>query len=130
MRLIRPCLNEYEQKETQAFVAWLLDVGNGELGVRDEQDTKDTALINIPPEYCSPADEEGIAKLTDFIYDQEILKKPTTACLQERQSRLIQWHKNDCKIPNVKGHRSANHYRNKSRRESLHTHDFANAERS
>ncbi|GJU32997.1 DNA helicase [Tanacetum coccineum] len=85
MRLIRHGLNEDEQKESQTFVDWLLDVGNEELGVPDEEDTEDTTLTNIPPEYCIHANEEGITKLIDFIYHQETLKKLTTASLQEKE---------------------------------------------
>nr|GEW94240.1 DNA helicase [Tanacetum cinerariifolium] len=90
MRLIRHGLNEDEQKESQTFVAWLLDVGNEEHGVPDEEDTEDTTWKNIPLKYCIPTNEEGIMELIDFIYDQETLKKPTTTSLQEKEIACLE----------------------------------------
>ncbi|GKA61657.1 DNA helicase [Tanacetum coccineum] len=39
MRLLRPVINEAKRKKSQEFAKWLLNVGNGELGEPDEEDT-------------------------------------------------------------------------------------------
>ncbi|GKE85312.1 DNA helicase [Tanacetum coccineum] len=84
MRLLKPGMNEEEQKCSREFVDWLLDVGNGELGEPEEQNAEDTGWINIPAEFCVTSDEKGRAELIDFIYDKDKLKMLTTTSLQEK----------------------------------------------
>ncbi|GJS56219.1 DNA helicase [Tanacetum coccineum] len=84
MRLQRPGMSESEQEKSHSFAKWLLSIGNGEPGEREEQDDGDTSWISIPTEYCVLDDETGMSELIDFIYDQETLKTPTTGCLQEK----------------------------------------------
>ncbi|GJW74052.1 DNA helicase [Tanacetum coccineum] len=84
MRLLKPILNEEEQRRSQEFVDSLLHVGNGELGEPDEENAHDTYWLDIPAQFCVTTDEKGTAELIKFIYNEETLKMPTTASLQEK----------------------------------------------
>ncbi|GJW48936.1 DNA helicase [Tanacetum coccineum] len=84
MRLLRPGLSEDEQKHSETFMKWLLNVGNDELGEPNEEDNDDSSWINIHHEHCVTADKEGMLELIDFIYDKETLKTPTTTTLYEK----------------------------------------------
>ncbi|GJX10005.1 DNA helicase [Tanacetum coccineum] len=52
MRLQRRGMSESEQERSHWFAKWLLSIGSGELGEREEDDDGDTSWISIPPEYC------------------------------------------------------------------------------
>ncbi|GJU29777.1 DNA helicase [Tanacetum coccineum] len=84
MRLQRPGMDDDEQKRTEVFATWLLNIGNGECGEPDKEDTVDTSWITIPYEYCVPPNEQGITELINFIYDATTLKNPTAIALQEK----------------------------------------------
>ncbi|GKB04484.1 DNA helicase [Tanacetum coccineum] len=92
MRLLRSDLNDEEQRRSEIFAKWLLDVGNGEIGEPDEQDDQDSCWITIPPEYRVSNDATGMSELIDFIYDETTLKTPTAGALQEK---TIMCSKND-----------------------------------
>ncbi|GJS84453.1 DNA helicase [Tanacetum coccineum] len=137
MRLVKPGMNEEEQKNSEEFATWILDVGNREVGEHGEEDAKSTAWINIPPRYYVTTYEKRITELIDFIYDEETLRRPTAASLQEKaivcpkndtadvinkkilsmiKGETITYLRNDEAIP-VGGdiaHRSLNHHTNKS----------------
>ncbi|GJS97544.1 DNA helicase [Tanacetum coccineum] len=48
-------MSESEQERSHWFAKWLLSIGSGELGEREEDDDGDTSWISIPPEYCEKA---------------------------------------------------------------------------
>ncbi|GJS37336.1 DNA helicase [Tanacetum coccineum] len=57
MRLLRPGLSSEEQRRSEVFSKWLLNVGNGEIGEPDEEGIQDRYWITIPPEYCRETSE-------------------------------------------------------------------------
>ncbi|GJT67974.1 copia protein [Tanacetum coccineum] len=63
------------------FAKWLLDVGNGEIGVPDTENEQNSSWVTIPPKYTVTADEAGMLELIDSIYDDTMLKAPTVVCL-------------------------------------------------
>lgn len=73
MRLFRSDLNVEEQSSARTFAAWLLDVGDGNIGDPDEEDNTDSSWVEIPSRYCIEDDEEGLSNMIDFIYDQPTL---------------------------------------------------------
>nr|GEW50418.1 DNA helicase [Tanacetum cinerariifolium] len=77
-------MDDDERKRTKVFATWLLNIGNGECGEPDEEDTVDTSWITIPSEYCVSPNEQGITELINFIYDAATLKNPTAIALQEK----------------------------------------------
>ncbi|GKF11539.1 DNA helicase [Tanacetum coccineum] len=84
MKLLRSDLNDQERRRSEIFTKWLLDVGNGGIGVPDDKDNQDSCWINIPPEYYVSSDATGMSELIDFIYDETTLKTPTIGELQEK----------------------------------------------
>nr|GEV64297.1 DNA helicase [Tanacetum cinerariifolium] len=81
---LKPGLDKEEQRRSQEFADWLLHVGDGELRKPNEEDADDTCWLDIPAHVCVTPDQKGRDKLIDFIYDEETLKRPTTANLQEK----------------------------------------------
>ncbi|GKA82466.1 DNA helicase [Tanacetum coccineum] len=67
MRLLRSGLTNEERKRSEAFVKWILDVGNGEIREPNEDDDQDSSWIAIPPEYSVSTDEQ------DYIMNAKIL---------------------------------------------------------
>ncbi|GKE49039.1 DNA helicase, partial [Tanacetum coccineum] len=43
-----------------------------------------TLIQRIPDEYCIPNDDQGIAQLIKFIYDDDTLQHPSAAKLQDK----------------------------------------------
>ncbi|GKC02225.1 DNA helicase [Tanacetum coccineum] len=86
MRLNNEHLREVDREKVSTFAQWLLDVGNGHIGMQDESDLENTSWINIPDDYCIPDDKNGISNLIKFIYDDETLHNPSTVKLQDKAS--------------------------------------------
>ncbi|GJU73233.1 DNA helicase [Tanacetum coccineum] len=67
--LLRSGLKSEQQRRSEQFSKWLLDVGNGEIGEPDAENEQDSSWVTIPPEYTVTTDEAGMSELIDFIYD-------------------------------------------------------------
>ncbi|XP_071689999.1 uncharacterized protein [Rutidosis leptorrhynchoides] len=92
LRLMQKNLPEEEKKEVESFSSWLLKIGNGTIGVPDNEDPINSAWITIPEKYCIPDDENGLENLIRFIYDDQLLEYPTAV---ELQRKVIVCPKND-----------------------------------
>ncbi|XP_071704660.1 uncharacterized protein [Rutidosis leptorrhynchoides] len=77
-------LTPLEKERNTAFSAWLLDIGNCEVGTRDLEDPVNSSWVQIPDTYCVPDDDNGLANLISFIYPPETLKNPSAAELQQK----------------------------------------------
>ncbi|GJW60798.1 DNA helicase [Tanacetum coccineum] len=84
MRLNNQSLSEIDKHKTAMFAQWLLDVGNGQIGIPDDSDPDNTSWVDIPDEYCIPNDDNGIPNLINFIYDADTLHHPSAEKLQEK----------------------------------------------
>nr|GEV42001.1 DNA helicase [Tanacetum cinerariifolium] len=84
MRLTQGNLSEAEKEEVSTFADWLLNVGDGIVGVPDELDPENTSWIRIPEKFQLKNDENGLTKLIQFIYDEQSLLHPTAKGLQEK----------------------------------------------
>ncbi|GKB18204.1 DNA helicase [Tanacetum coccineum] len=84
MRLLRSGLDNDEQRRSKVFAKRLLDMGNGEIREPDQDDSQDSSWITFSPEYCVSPGEKGMSALIDFIYDDNTLKTPNAAALQEK----------------------------------------------
>ncbi|GJX26467.1 DNA helicase [Tanacetum coccineum] len=53
------------------------------IGTPNDSDPENTSWIYIPDEYCIPDDDNGIANLISFIYDDDTLQHPSAVKLQD-----------------------------------------------
>lgn len=65
------------------FASWLLDIGNGNIGVPDATDPENTKVIDIPPKFIIDT-TKGLQSLIDFVYGSEILANPSPENLSDR----------------------------------------------
>ncbi|GJU24312.1 DNA helicase [Tanacetum coccineum] len=86
MCLTQRTLSDTEKREVSTFAEWLLNVGDGTVGVPDDTDPANTSWIEIPPQFQIPDDENGVTKLINFIYDEHTLLHPTAKDLQDKAS--------------------------------------------
>ncbi|GJT02293.1 DNA helicase [Tanacetum coccineum] len=84
MRLSNKNLSEVDKHRTAVFAQWLLDIGNGNIGIPDDSDQENTSWVDIPDEYCIPNDDNGLTNLINFIYDDDTLHHPSAQKLQEK----------------------------------------------
>ncbi|GJV93168.1 DNA helicase [Tanacetum coccineum] len=84
MRLNNQSLSEIDKHRTATFAQWLLDIGNGQIGIPDDSDPDNTSWVDMPDEYCIPNDDDGIPNLINFIYDADTLHHPSAEKLQEK----------------------------------------------
>nr|GEV43771.1 hypothetical protein [Tanacetum cinerariifolium] len=84
MRVNNESLSEIDKHKTTTFAQWLLDVGNGKIGIPDDSDLDNTSWVDIQDEYCIPNDDNGIPNLINFIYDADTLHRPSAQKLQEK----------------------------------------------
>ncbi|GJW27942.1 DNA helicase [Tanacetum coccineum] len=84
MRLNNEDLTEVDKQRMLSFAQCLLDVGNGQIGTPDDSDPENTSWIDIPDEYYIPNDDNGIANLISFIYDDDTLQHPSAVNLQDK----------------------------------------------
>ncbi|GJX67123.1 DNA helicase, partial [Tanacetum coccineum] len=85
MRLTQPGMTEDEKVRVQNFLAWLLNIGDGNIGEPDETDTEDTFIVHIPDNLCIPDSDIVIIELINFIYDDITFQNPTPRDLQKKQ---------------------------------------------
>ena len=78
MRVLLPNLNDAEKNEIVDFSSWLLQIGDGHLGVDDEGDP-DTKWVEIPEKYLIPDHEDALKDLVQFIYDYDLLHNPSAS---------------------------------------------------
>ncbi|GKE36837.1 DNA helicase [Tanacetum coccineum] len=84
MRLTQPGMTEDEKVRVQNFSAWLLNIGDGNIGEPDETDTKDTFIVHIPDNLCIPDSDIAIIELINFICDDSTFQNPTPRDLQKK----------------------------------------------
>ncbi|XP_071700382.1 uncharacterized protein [Rutidosis leptorrhynchoides] len=84
MHLSKPGMTETEKEMISNFSSWLLDIGNGTIGIPDEEDPRNTSWVEIPDSYCVDDDDNGIEKLRSFVYGDSFFHNPTTLQFQEK----------------------------------------------
>ncbi|XP_071686884.1 uncharacterized protein [Rutidosis leptorrhynchoides] len=74
-----------KQKENVAnFAEWLLQIGNGSVGIPDKSDLHNVSWIEIPEKFCIQHTKESLQQLISFIYDEELLRNPDAMKLQQQ----------------------------------------------
>ncbi|XP_071718258.1 uncharacterized protein [Rutidosis leptorrhynchoides] len=84
MRLSKPGMTETEKEMISNFSSWLLDIGNGTIGIPDEEDPRNTSWVEIPDSYCVDDDDNGIEKLISFVYGDGFFHNPTPLQFQQK----------------------------------------------
>nr|GEY46292.1 DNA helicase [Tanacetum cinerariifolium] len=84
MRMNNKSLSEIDKHRTTTVAQWLLDVGNGQIGITDDSDPDNTSWVDIPDEYCIPDDDNAVPNLINFIYDADTLCYSSAQKLQEK----------------------------------------------
>ncbi|GKC00899.1 DNA helicase [Tanacetum coccineum] len=63
---------------------WLLDIGDGNIGIPDETDAENCSIVQIPNELCILDNDNGIHQLINFIYDDQTFHTPALEDLQKK----------------------------------------------
>lgn len=84
MRLLQPDLTCTQKEEIRNFSAWLLQIGDGSIGVPDEADPIDAKWVEIPNKFLIPDHDNALLELIQFIYPHDALHKPTTTTFCDR----------------------------------------------
>ncbi|KAI3705431.1 hypothetical protein L1987_75668 [Smallanthus sonchifolius] len=84
MRLTRSNTCVQDKEDVLSFSKWLLDVGDGKVGVVIEYDQPDTKIIEIPSHFVIPPNENSLSDFIHAIYDQSMLENPTSANFSDR----------------------------------------------
>ncbi|XP_071719198.1 uncharacterized protein [Rutidosis leptorrhynchoides] len=74
MRLHQPNLSTIQKEDNANFEKWLLQIGNGNIGVPDKSDPHNASWVEIPERFCIPNGEAGLSQLISFIYDESMLR--------------------------------------------------------
>ncbi|GJS51638.1 DNA helicase, partial [Tanacetum coccineum] len=92
MRLLQPGNSEDEQDLARSFASWLLDIGDGNIGEADVEDSQSSFWVPIPERYDIRDDNKGLSNLINFIYDKDMLQHLSA---QELQQKAIVCPRND-----------------------------------
>lgn len=69
---------------TPAFAEWLLNIGNGTLGVSAEDDPYSKSWVQIPGSLSIPPDSDSLKRLILFVYENDLLHNPSSSDLYVR----------------------------------------------
>ncbi|KAJ9555986.1 hypothetical protein OSB04_010600 [Centaurea solstitialis] len=78
MRLLQPNLTNTQKEEISNFSSWLLQIGDGCIGVPDQENPIDAKWLEIPNKYLIPDHDNALIDLIQFIYTHESLNQPST----------------------------------------------------
>lgn len=84
MRLTQTTTDVSEGLSIAAFADWLLNIGNGTLGVPDADNPHTTTWVEIPPSLLIPIDSESLKNLILFVYGNRLLDNPSPSDLSVR----------------------------------------------
>ncbi|CAI9263281.1 unnamed protein product [Lactuca saligna] len=84
MRLTQTTTDVSEGLSIVAFADWLLNIGNGTLGVPDADNPHTTTWVEIPPSLLIPIDSESLKNLILFVYGNRLLDNPSPSDLSVR----------------------------------------------
>ncbi|KAK1411421.1 hypothetical protein QVD17_37970 [Tagetes erecta] len=87
MHLSVPGLNDSVKHELDMFSKWLLSIGDGITGITDNPRQPDLRRIDIPSQFCYDYDDNGLNKLINFVYDNDVVTHPTAYILAQRAIR-------------------------------------------
>ena len=69
---------------TSAFTGWLLRIGNGQMGMPDNDDPRDTSWLEIPDSLLIKPGNDSLNSLINFVYGDGVLNNPTAVDLSAR----------------------------------------------
>ncbi|KAL4553839.1 hypothetical protein LXL04_040237 [Taraxacum kok-saghyz] len=68
----------------QAFASWLIDIGNGIVGIPSLEDPENISDVDIPNHLLISTTTNHLKSLIDFVYTPDVLLNPTPANLSNR----------------------------------------------
>nr|GEY08321.1 DNA helicase [Tanacetum cinerariifolium] len=77
-------MTDHQKRQVKTFSEWLLNIGDGKIGMRTKSDTEDSATVHIPHDLCIRDSDTALTKLMNFIYDEATLQRPTAKSLQKK----------------------------------------------
>lgn len=84
MQLFQQDLNDTQKKDIAAFSSWLLQVGDGCIGIPDEGDPIDTKWVEVPKNYLIPDHKDALSELIRFIYSDDVLQNPSANIFSDK----------------------------------------------
>lgn len=84
MRLQNASMTAEQHADVTSFAEWLLAIGDGNVGICDQEDPENCSWVTIPERHCIADNENGQMELIQFIYDNETLQNPSAENLQEK----------------------------------------------
>ncbi|KAD3066518.1 hypothetical protein E3N88_34398 [Mikania micrantha] len=82
MRVMQPTICSQDKEDVDRFSKWLLDVGDGKIGVTEIQSQPDMKTIEIPDRFLIPDTDSGILDLIHFIYDDTTMENETLGSIR------------------------------------------------
>ncbi|KAL4573147.1 hypothetical protein LXL04_019944, partial [Taraxacum kok-saghyz] len=84
MRLSRSNDNGSVLAAKQAFASWLIDIGNGIVGIPSLEDPENISDVDIPNHLLISTTTDHLKSLIDFVYTPDVLLNPTPENLSNR----------------------------------------------
>nr|GEU44366.1 DNA helicase [Tanacetum cinerariifolium] len=81
MHLSRPKIIAHEKQHIQRFSSWLLDIGDGNIG---EPDVENSLMTQISNELCIPNGDTSMRELIHFVYDTQTFQRSNAKDLQKK----------------------------------------------
>ena len=70
-------MTEEQHADVTYFAEWLLAIGDGNVGICDQEDPENCSRVTIPERHCIADNENGQMEMMQFIYDNETLLNPS-----------------------------------------------------
>ncbi|GJR20425.1 DNA helicase [Tanacetum coccineum] len=87
MRLARSDISLEERSMINSFASWLLDIGDGNIGQADEEEPENASWVDVPPSYCVPPDDQGLAAEMELSTIAELTPNSTNKTLEAKVYR-------------------------------------------
>nr|GEW91589.1 DNA helicase [Tanacetum cinerariifolium] len=77
-------ISEAKKQHVQRFSSWLLNSGDGNIGLPDETDSENCSIVQISEELCIPDNDNTIHQLINFICSDQTFQTPSAEDLQKK----------------------------------------------
>ncbi|KAJ0522340.1 putative DNA helicase [Helianthus annuus] len=84
MRLTQSDTGLTADETFRSFSKWLLDVGDGKIGIPIKENQPDIKLIDIPTQFMIEPSDNGVTELIRFVYNETVLHSPTSSNMADR----------------------------------------------
>nr|KAJ0214218.1 hypothetical protein LSAT_V11C400203860 [Lactuca sativa] len=88
MRLYSFEITDCSLLSTLAFATWLLNIGDGRIGVPDKDEPRDSSWIRTPYSLLISPGPDSLQTLIDFVYGDDMLNDPTDIHLSHNRQDI------------------------------------------